>query len=254
MNEDNVPRAVGTTVREKVRRTAEGVILFDPGVSPQVDHDWFDPDHWRRHGVLHTQKGGRGGVAVIDTPAGECVLRHYRRGGAVAVLMRDFYLWTGAARTRCFAEFRLLQALCARGLPAPEPIAVRYRRRRLWYTADLITRRIASAVTLGERLVADGVGAELAEEVGALVARFHREGVWHADLNANNILISPAGLHLIDFDRGRYRVPAEGWRLANLQRLRRSLIKLGAADGGEASFEAGMWASVLRGYARTLGA
>jgi 3-deoxy-D-manno-octulosonic acid kinase len=191
---------------------------------------------------------------VIDTPAGECVLRHYRRGGAVAVLMGDRYLWTGASRTRCFAEFRLLQALGRLGLPAPEPVAVRYRRRGLWYSADLITRRIARAETLAERMTVAGIGAELAEEVGALVARFHREGVWHADLNAHNILIAPAGLYMIDFDRGRFRALADGWRLANLQRLRRSLIKLGAAEGREEAFDSGVWASVLRGYERTFGA
>lgn len=254
MNADSAPDVPGTSMREQVRRGAEGVILFDPGVFPQVDGDWFDPDYWRRHGVLKTQKGGRGGVAVIETPVGECVLRHYRRGGAVAVLMGDLYLWTGAARTRCFAEFRLLQGLRARGLPVPEPVAVRYRRRALWYSADLITRRIARAETLAERLTVNGIGTELAEEVGALVARFHREGVWHADLNAHNILIAPNGLFLIDFDRGRLRAPAEGWRLANLQRLRRSLIKLGAMEDQPDTFEQRIWAPLQRGYERTFSA
>ena len=90
--------------------------------------------------------------------------------------------------------------------------------------------------------------------VAKRVARFHREGVWHADLNAHNILIAPDGLYLIDFDRGRLRTLAEGWRLANLQRLRRSLIKLGGADGREEAFDRDVWASVLRGYERTFGA
>ena len=108
--------------------------------------------------------------------------------------------------------------------------------------------------TLAERMTVVGIGAELAEEVGALVARFHREGVWHADLNAHNILLAPAGLYLIDFDRGRFRAPADGWRLANLQRLRRSLIKLGGAEGREEAFDRDVWASVLRGYERTFGA
>ncbi|HET6433912.1 3-deoxy-D-manno-octulosonic acid kinase [Dyella sp.] len=254
MNADNATNRPGTIVREQIRRNAEGVILFDRGVSPQVDHDWFDPDHWRRHGVLQSQPGGRGGVAVIDTPAGECVLRHYRRGGAIAVLMGDRYLWTGAARTRCFREFRLLQALCTRGLPVPEPVAVRYRRRGLWYSADLITRRILRSDTLAVRMTMAGIDSDLAGEVGALVARFHREGVWHADLNAHNVLVGPDGLYLIDFDRGRFRPVASGWRLANLQRLRRSLLKLGAADGHGDGFERDVWAPLLRGYERTFGA
>ena len=89
-------------------KTRAGAILFDATVSPQVDHDWFAPDYWRGRGALRMQSGGRGGVAIISSPAGECVLRHYHRGGLVAALMRDRYLWTGADRSRGFAEFRLL--------------------------------------------------------------------------------------------------------------------------------------------------
>ena len=112
----------------------------------------------------------------------------------------------------------------------------------------------ARAETLADRLAVAGIGRELAEEVGALVARFHREGVWHADLNAHNVLIAPGGLYLIDFDRGRLRDVAEGWRLANLQRLRRSMLKLGAAEAGEDAFEREVWPAVMRGYERTFSA
>ena len=38
------------------------------------------------------------------------------------------------------------------------------------------------------------------------------------------------------------------------RRLRRSLIKLGGADGREEAFDPDVWASVLRGYERTFGA
>jgi 3-deoxy-D-manno-octulosonic acid kinase len=239
-------------MQEQLREEAGGAILFDAEASPQVDGRWFAPEHWRGQGALRTQAGGRGGVAVIATPAGECVLRHYRRGGLVARLLGDRYRWHGADRTRPFAEFRLLAELARRGLPGPEPVAARYLRHGSFYTADLITRRIADAQTLAECLAASRLDAALAEAVGTLVARFHREGIWHADLNAHNVLVTPTGLHLIDFDRGRIRAPAAGWRRANLQRLRRSLLKLGAAAQGEAAFDAAVWAPLQRGYARTL--
>jgi 3-deoxy-D-manno-octulosonic acid kinase len=241
-------------MHEQLREDAEGAILFDARVSPQVDDQWFVPAYWHGQGALRTQAGGRGGVAVIDTPAGECVLRHYRRGGMVAALMGDRYLWRGADATRSFAELRLLGVIARLGLPGPHPIAARYRRHGLFYRADLITRRIADAQTLAECLAAGRLDAELAEEVGALVARFHREGIWHADLNAHNVLVTPAALYLIDFDRGRIRPPAEGWRLANLQRLRRSLLKLGAAAQGEVVFDATIWTRLTDGYERTLSA
>ena len=239
-------------MQERTHNDAEGAILFDAEVSPQVGHDWFAPDYWRERGALSTQVGGRGGVAIVATPVGECVLRHYRRGGLVAALMGDRYLWTGADRTRPFAEFRLLAEIARLELPGPAVVAARYCRHGLFYTADLITRRIADAQTLAECLAAGRLDGGLAEEVGALVARFHRDGVWHADLNAHNVLVTPGALYLIDFDRGRMRIPATAWQQANLQRLRRSLLKLGAAAGGEAAFEKNIWQPLLHRYGRTL--
>jgi 3-deoxy-D-manno-octulosonic acid kinase len=239
-------------MQERTHESAEGAILFDAAVSPQVGHEWFAPDYWRGHDALRMQAGGRGGVAIIATPAGDCVLRHYRRGGLVAALMGDRYLWTGAGRTRAFAEFRLLADIARLQLPGPAVVAARYCRRGLFYSADLITRRIADAQTLAECLAAGRLDGELAEEVGALVARFHRAGIWHADLNAHNVLVAPGRLYLIDFDRGRLRTPANAWQQANLQRLRRSLLKLGAASQGEAAFEEAIWQPLLYRYGRTL--
>jgi 3-deoxy-D-manno-octulosonic acid kinase len=241
-------------MHEQLRQDAKGVILFDVTMSPQVDGTWFDVDHWRERGALSTQSGGRGGVAVIRTPAGECVLRHYRRGGMVAALMGDHYLWIGADRTRSFREFRLLQAMAQLQLPVPQVVAARYRRTGLYYRADLITQRLLETHTLAECVAQNRLDAELAHEVGALVARFHRAGIWHADLNAHNVLVAPSGLYLVDFDRGRMRASAPGWRMANLQRLRRSLFKIGAAAQGEAVFDQTIWTPLMHGYERTLNA
>ena len=120
--------------------------------------------------------------------------------------------------------------------------------------ADLITRRIADAQTLAECLAAGRLDAELARETGALVARFHRAGIWHADLNAHNVLVTPVALHLIDFDRGRVRELAADWRLANLARLHRSLVKLGAVAQGEEAFRASVWTPLIETYEATFGA
>lgn len=240
-------------MQEQIRTEGRGAVLFDPACAPAIDADWFEPAHWRQRDALRAQGGGRGGVAVIDTPAGDCVLRHYHRGGLIARFNRDRYLWAGAARTRSFAEFRLLARIAALGLPAPQPVAARYRRRGVFYTADLITRRIDDARTLAHCLADGRLDAELARETGALVARFHREGIWHADLNAHNVLVADAALYLLDFDRGAVRAPAEGWRLANLARLRRSLLKLGAANA-MADFEGAIWAPLMYGYERTFSA
>ncbi|MEW5307064.1 MAG: hypothetical protein WDW36_009482 [Sanguina aurantia] len=192
-------------MQEQTHKGTAGAIVFDAAVSGDVGNDWFSQDYWQARGALHLQAGGRGGVGIIDTPAGTCILRHYRRGGLVAALMGDRYLWTGAVRTRSFQEFRLLADMTRQGLPVPQVVAARYTRRGAYYTADLIMRRIAPAMTLAECLAAGTLDTALAEAVGTLLARFHRAGIWHADLNAHNILVTPEQLYLIDFDRGRQR-------------------------------------------------
>lgn len=238
----------------RIHADTTGAILFDAGVVPDVSHAWFEPRHWQDEGRLLGRGGGRGAVCYLDTPIGPCVLRHYHRGGMVAAILGDRYLWTGREQSRGFAEFRLLATLGERGLPVPAPVAACYRRRGIYYTADLITRRIEGAATLAEHMREGRLDAELAREVGALVARFHREGAWHADLNAHNVLVGADGLYLIDFDRGELRAPERSWQQANLARLRRSLLKLGAAAAGEEAFERDTWAPLMQGYELTLAA
>jgi 3-deoxy-D-manno-octulosonic acid kinase len=238
----------------QVQPTADGAILFDAAAcgGARPDAAWFDPAHWDAQGLAEARGGGRGGVAFVETPAGGCVLRHYHRGGLAARVVADSYLWTGARRTRAFREFHLLDHLVASGLPAPAPVAARYARRGMHYRADLIVRRIPSAETLGARLARGALDPVLAERVGATIARFHTAGVWHADLNAHNILLDERGLvSLIDFDRGQLRKPAWAWQQSNLRRLRRSLDKLGARKR-MLDFDVRFWHPLLAAYHATL--
>lgn len=145
----------------------------------------------------------------------------------MAKLSQDSYLWTGARRTRSFAEWRLLVELRRRGLPVPAPIAAHYVRDLLTYRADLITELLPVTRTLTDVIT----GHDLAEEgwraIGSTIAAFHREGVHHTDLNANNILLgeNETNVYLLDFDRGR--IEARGpWEQVVIARLRRSLDKI----------------------------
>ena len=72
----------------------------------------------------------------------------------------------------------------------------------------------------------------LGQPVAEVIARMHGLGVWHADLNAYNILLDAQGkAWLIDFDRGRQGGISARACAANLARLRRSLQKVGGAAG-----------------------
>jgi 3-deoxy-D-manno-octulosonic acid kinase len=246
------------TGEAKVQATADGAIVFDAAAaaragSERFDPAWFDPGHWRARGLATDLGGGRRGVLRIRASDDEWLLRHYHRGGMVARALGDRYLWNGAERTRSFAEFRLLGGLAQRGFAVPVPIAARYRRSGVHYRADLITTYIGAAQTLAERLHAGSIDAVIAARVGSGVAEFHAAGVFHADLNAHNVLLDPRRVWLVDFDRGALRAPAKAWQLANLARLRRSLVKLGAARDNEQAFDRDCWQPLMAAYERALG-
>lgn len=234
-------------IEAQVQSTTHGAIIHDRALAQVPDARWFDASQWN---CSHASpKGGRGSACFIHTPAGDCVLRHYHRGGLMARLNRDRYLWAGANRTRAFREFRLLAQLSNLGLPVPSPLAARYVRDGMHYRADLLTRRVADAQTLAECLAAGTLSLPLplAQAVGRTIAAFHRADAWHADLNAHNVLVDGAGkVWLIDFDRGRLRRPDRAWQEGNLARLRRSFDKLGAARMKE--FDAGFWHPLMAAW------
>lgn len=202
-----------------------GAILFDAARLPQARAEWFDPDYWgERARAVHA--GGRGSAWFVDAPFGDAVLRHYLRGGMAARMSRDRYLWQGEQRTRSFAEYRLTETLWQLGLPVPRPLAASYEREGATYRAAILLDRLHGVRTFAECVAATPDEAPW-ERTGRLIASFHRAGIDHADLNANNILFDGSGKGwLIDFDRGQLRIPATAWRERNLARLQRSLLKL----------------------------
>ncbi|MDO4709324.1 MAG: 3-deoxy-D-manno-octulosonic acid kinase [Pseudomonadota bacterium] len=208
----------------------EGAIVFDAAACGQTPlPDWFYPSHWGE-ATQPVAQGGRGAAWFIDSGCRQWLLRHYLRGGLVAKLSRDAFLWQGADKVRSFAEFRLLQRLLALGLPVPRPVAALYRRHGLGYRAAILLQRLADVQTFAHRVVHEGDAAPW-QAAGRVVARFHRAGLNHADLNAYNLLFDDTGkAWMIDFDKSRLQTPGSSWQAANLARLRRSLLKVADED------------------------
>lgn len=208
-----------------------GSILSDASIARQVERGWFEPGHWGDC-AQPVGTGGRGGAWFVEGPFGHAVLRHYLRGGLVARLSRDLHLWRGSNRARSFMEFRLLRELRGDGLPVPAPVAACYVRRGAFYRAAILIERL-----LGVRSLADLAAAGEApwQQAGELIARCHRGGLDHVDLNAHNILFGEDGQGwVIDLDRCRKRLPETRWRSRNLARLERSLLKLRGKRPAEA--------------------
>ena len=198
---------------------------------PQPQAWWFDPASTEL-AAQPVQSGGRGSAWFVHGPFGDGVLRHYRRGGVMARLSQDRYLWGGEARVRSVAEFHLLEALLALGLPVPAPIAAAWWRDGATYRAGIIIAKITDAHTMASEITAGTENENGWRDAGAMIARFHAAGLEHGDLNTYNILFDAACKPwLIDFDKSHLHVQLDRRRAdANLSRLERSVRKVGAAQ------------------------
>ncbi|MEL6871088.1 MAG: 3-deoxy-D-manno-octulosonic acid kinase [Pseudomonadota bacterium] len=223
-------------------------VLLDPAVYSETPDYLFCARAWPQQ--LGVAGAGRGTTRFVGDHSGNYALRHYHRGGLVARLSRDRYLASGAQRSRSFQEWHLLAHLRRLALPVPEPVAARYARTGVFYRADILTRIIPDVATLAERLRAGALAEHDWRALGQLLARFHEHGVFHADLNAHNIVVNSAGdWYLLDFDRGEIRAAGD-WQQGNLARLHRSLKKL-AGQYPTLAFSAADWRALLDGYSES---
>ncbi|MBU2886609.1 3-deoxy-D-manno-octulosonic acid kinase [Gilvimarinus agarilyticus] len=202
--------------------------LVSTGTSTTIQLDSFEPRAWGQSAVS-VSGSGRGSAWFVNTASGEqWVLRHYRRGGLPGKLIKDAFLYLGEPSVRSINEYKLLQTLYARQLPVPKPIAAHYCRTGLVYRAAIIVARLPGTRSL--LTLNDKADRPLWEAAGQCIRQFHDAGVYHADLNATNVLVNPDSgqVYLIDFDRGALRTASPestAWKRANLNRLQRGLVK-----------------------------
>ncbi len=230
---------------ERTVTTKRGFILYDDALTSHAGTELFSPRHWARRASLRGAVGGRGNTWILGGVNNGWVLRHYRRGGLVRHFTRDLYLWHVLENTRPWREWHLLAYLYMQQLPVPQPVAAQVVRHGMVYRGDLITCLIPETDSLAARMREGDIARLPWKAIGACIQRFHAAGVYHADLNAHNILIgNDDRIFLVDFDRGERRTTSEGWRKENLARLFRSLRKLGIPS----VIERRAWPELLKGY------
>lgn len=229
-----------------IRVDGPNVTIHDPARYPDFDPLWFDRHWWQRNGARSHGITGRAGVLMLDRGDETWVYRHYHRGGLVARLVYDEYLWTGAERSRPVREWRVLEALAEQALPSPRPVAARAVRAGPIYRADILTVLLPDTVPLSSRLAEVWEDRDLWAAIGRMLARFHAAGCDHPDLTAHNILIDSAREpYLVDFDNARLK-PAGAWRQAGVERLKRSLNKVALEIG--APFSEPAWQRLVAAY------
>jgi 3-deoxy-D-manno-octulosonic acid kinase len=150
-------------------------------------------------------------------------LRIYRRGGAMRHVVRETYL----LENRALAEFRVHHYLEQAGFPVPRLLGV------TWRTVGPFVRgAIATHALTGQNLIAAYRSGNIPSPdtlaaCGAVIHRLHASRVYHADLNASNLFLTPDGVYLLDFDRATHAdkplTPAA--RQRNLARMHRSMLK-----------------------------
>ncbi len=223
-------------------------IRYDSDIFNNIEDVSFNSQIWAQRSSIVGFAEGRGTTFFVQHQGRDFVLRHYQRGGLVSRISNEHYLWSGLKFSRPWREWILLVKMLAKGLPVPAPAAIQVERKGLFYKADIMMHRIPHSRTLMHILMIE----ELAEghwiSIGSVIRRFHEDGVYHADLNANNIMLDDGGrCYLIDFDKCGFRKPRLKWQKENLLRLKRSLNKI-ANNQEEFYFSDMNWRSLLRGY------
>lgn len=232
----------------QILRIGQRHILYDAALIEHPDEALFSPGNTE---TRFKTAEGRGEAIFFEHPGVEaplhCVLKHYHRGGMIARLSNDRYLGCRVEHTRSFKEWRLLNYLHKLELPAPIPIAASVTQKGLSYQADLVTKEITGVETLADILMKKELDENTWRRVGICIRRFHDHDVYHADLNARNILVADDHIYLVDFDKGAVRHLGDSWKASNMTRLKRSLMKFEAKP--EAFyFTEENWKWLLAGY------
>jgi hypothetical protein len=177
--------------------------------------------------------GNRQSAYRLDLDGGlELFARRGRRGGLIASILSDVYV---GMTPRPLNELAVTIEAMRRGIPVAEPMGAMVE----WigpalYRGFFLTRAVRG-MTLWEFVQTDDdptVRRHVLEQARAAIDAMHNKGVFHADLNLHNLLVTRARdsftVIIIDLDKSRlFDGPLSvAMRHANAARLIRSARKL----------------------------
>jgi len=190
---------------------------------------------------------GRGDIYLYDKGPKPWLVKKYRRGGLIAKLINERYVSNPFTPSRMLAELNLLEQLNALALPVPKPIAAGVNHIGPFYQGMLVMEYLSNTQTLASKLLQAPIDKALWQDIGKTLRNFHEHQVFHADLNATNIMLdSENSIYLIDFDKSKLKT-GESWKAKNLNRLQRSLNKIKQANSN-LHYQPSDWQQLLKGY------
>jgi 3-deoxy-D-manno-octulosonic acid kinase len=217
----------------------------------KLNEQWFDASYWQTNQSVVGESKGRFTTWFVrqhpQTKGSTWVLRHYYRGGLIAKLSKDKFIFTGLAKTRVFQEIDLLLEMKKHDLPVPTVVGGRVKRNLFSYQCDLLMEKI-EAIDLVAVLKNRALESSIWSKIGKTIAQFHLNGIDHSDLNSHNIMLDEQDkLWLIDFDRCSKRALSLDWQQSNIARLKRSFEKERRLEPA-LHFSLTDWDSLLEGY------
>jgi len=231
------------------------IVAYDNTLFAEFSVDLFKPTYLSKNALLSQEqfegsaKQGRGGVHKFSYKDQILVLRHYYRGGAIAHVSADKYMWTGLDNTRAIRELRMLSEMRKMNLPVPKPVAAHIHRVGSTYTANIVTEFIPDTHSLSTLLSMQRLTNKVWSKIGVVIRQLHKKKCHHADLNAHNILLDKEfNVFLVDFDKSEIKTSSGKWQMKNIQRLKRSLEKL-ASNNKKFNYTPTEFVSLMHGYA-----
>lgn len=206
-------------------------IIKTPWTPRTLTHEWFDIPYWQKRKQIQTITEGRQPVHLIHLAnQQQAILKHYYRGGWFSFINKDRYLGYNTFKNRIQQEIESMIWMKNQQLPTPTPIAARLLFNGIFYRADMLIQAILPSCSLAAWLMSNPCSTQQWADIGKAIAQVARLGIYHRDLNGQNILLTPSSsqqypVYLIDFDRCQRRTYQKRWHQRMLKRLLRSLIK-----------------------------
>ena len=203
----------------------------------RLGDDLLDGNQTARDGNRAFSGRGTCRVVTLKFPDNRVVIRRYRHGGFLGLLVGDLF-WD---RTRPFNELAVSQKALTMGLQTAEVVAIiKHNLFFFLFKSDLVTKEITNAFDLIRCLKDDlpemvnifRQKKEIIMQIASSVLKMHDIGICHGDLHLKNIMLKVENnkrfsVYIIDMDKSKLIDNLTvGDRVKNLYRLDRSVEKL----------------------------